>query len=97
MKLEDTSGLPLLLILQTNTRYMITTNIDVSDGLYNGATGIVKEVFLENDGNSKRSDKNKLDVNENPILVWMKFEDSTIGLTARAVLKHPKNKDYVPI
>ena len=44
MKIRDTGGLPYILHLQIDKQYMITTNIDVADGLVNGATGILKYI-----------------------------------------------------
>ncbi|CAD6220905.1 GSCOCG00011595001-RA-CDS [Cotesia congregata] len=45
MSTIDTGGLPYQITLVLNKPYMITTNIDVSDGLANGATG--KLIFIE--------------------------------------------------
>jgi nucleoside-triphosphatase THEP1 len=44
-KYQNTQGLPSELILQKGVHYMITSNIDVSDGLYNGGVG--KLMFME--------------------------------------------------
>lgn len=61
---QKTHGLPAKLQLQIGARYMITTNIDVADGLFNGATGILKKIdiqggkaftiFIQFDGNIGR-------------------------------------------
>ena len=48
---------------------MITTNIDVSDGLFNGATGIIR--FIEQS------------LQGAPMAIWIEFDDSTIGKAAR--------------
>jgi nucleoside-triphosphatase THEP1 len=42
---RQTQGLPSELVLQTGVKYMITTNIDVADGLYNGGVGEL--MFME--------------------------------------------------
>ena len=42
---RQTQGLPSELVLQKGVKYMITTNIDVADGLYNGGVGEL--VFME--------------------------------------------------
>ena len=49
---RDTQGLPTELVLQIGVRYMVTTNVDVSDGLYNGAVGKLK--FMEFKGGKYR-------------------------------------------
>lgn len=61
---QKTHGLPAILKLVVGCRYMVTTNVDVADGLFNGATGILKKieiqggkalsVFLKFDGNVGR-------------------------------------------
>ncbi|GFW38038.1 ATP-dependent DNA helicase [Trichonephila clavipes] len=49
MSLIDTNGLPYQTTFVVNIYYMTTTNIDVSDGLANGAVG--KLVHAETDNN----------------------------------------------
>lgn len=66
---QKTHGLPLLLRLQINIRYMVTTNIDVSDGLFNGATGILRHFDIENGL---------------PGSVYIEFDDKTVGKKTRA-------------
>ena len=50
MSLIDTNGLPYQTTFVINIYYMITTNIDVSDGLANGAVGKLVHVETDNDG-----------------------------------------------
>jgi hypothetical protein len=52
-------------------QYFISTNIDVADGLFNGATGALKEI----DFSTKQPDK--------PVRAWMHFHDNLIGLSLR--------------
>ncbi|GFX98791.1 hypothetical protein TNCV_1503671 [Trichonephila clavipes] len=58
MSLVDTNGLPYQTVYENNIYYMITTNIDVTDGLANGAVeklvhietnvdGLIKTIWLE--------------------------------------------------
>lgn len=44
---QEMDGIPHQAQLQISGVYMITTNIDVSDGLFNGATGILKKLSME--------------------------------------------------
>ncbi|GBP91921.1 hypothetical protein EVAR_103570_1 [Eumeta japonica] len=60
--LIDTGGLPYETVFVPNVFYMITTNIDVSDGLANGAVGKLVHLEFNDEG----------DVN----VVWLDFPDS---------------------
>ena len=44
---HETGNLQKVLTVKVNTRIMITTNIDVTDGLTNGAMGTVTNVVIE--------------------------------------------------
>lgn len=68
-----TQGLPSSLTLQIGVRYMITSNIDVSDGLFNGSTGILRFVEL-----SKGE----------PHAIYLEFEDPNMGKKARKAREH---------
>ncbi|CAG9799161.1 unnamed protein product [Chironomus riparius] len=65
---RETQGLATELVLQKGIRYMITSNIDVTDGLYNGGTGELMFMEFRN---------RELDA------VYLKFDDPTIGRKAR--------------
>lgn len=87
MKTRQTYGLPRTVIIQRDIRYMITTNIDVADGLFNGASGVLK--FVEVFQGKVRA-------------VWFKFDDPSVGATARSNLKgvsdsHNLDNDLTPI
>ena len=45
-KRKDTGGLRKVLNLKCGARVMVTTNIDVSDGLTNGATGTICDIAM---------------------------------------------------
>lgn len=79
---KDTNGLPYSLILQTGRLYMVTTNIDVSDGLFNGVTGTLEEVTVT---------KNNI-----PSVAWILFNDPQIGAEARSKFNQVKG-NLVPI
>ncbi|CAG9799467.1 unnamed protein product [Chironomus riparius] len=67
---RQTQGLMTELLLQKGVKYMITTNIDVADGLYNGAVGEL--MFMEFKGGQLEA-------------IYLKFEDASIGRKARSV------------
>ena len=66
----ETQGLPSNIVLETGIRYMITVNIDVSDGLVNGTSGVLKKIDCS--------------TNETPLLLWFDFERQDIGIKARS-------------
>lgn len=70
---DQTYGLPAMISLQQEVRYMVTTNIDVSDGLFNGASGVLRFIELSRKG---------------PQAVWIEFDDTTIGASARGDRKN---------
>lgn len=70
LKIQQTQGLASELILQIGLRYMVTCNIDISDGLFNGAIGILRFIEFKN---------NKMHA------VYLEFEDPQVGRKAREV------------
>lgn len=93
MSVVETGGLPYLLCLAVGAPFMITTNVDVEDGIVNGAIGELKYVeYTENDP-------------QQPIIkLWIKFENESIGKTLRvksrpAVYSRPGilQPDWTPI
>jgi exonuclease III/nucleoside-triphosphatase THEP1 len=73
-KIEDTGGLQYNLYLKKDCRYFITINQDVSDGIVNGAVGILKKIVLH-----KNAAKDKTKVKR----VWLQFESKDIGKKCR--------------
>ncbi|XP_050303297.1 uncharacterized protein LOC126741056 isoform X3 [Anthonomus grandis grandis] len=69
LKKGESFGLMLNLILQVDAKYMISMNVDTSDGIVNGATGILRQIDY---------DRNKI-----PFRVWMEFFDSKSGQECR--------------
>ncbi|KAG5672958.1 hypothetical protein PVAND_003045 [Polypedilum vanderplanki] len=63
-----TQNLPRQIDLVIGLRYMVSTNIDVSDGLFNGASGFLRFVEISN---------RKINA------VYIEFDDETIGARAR--------------
>jgi hypothetical protein len=69
LKAGDTQGLVYELQLVIGLRYMISTNIDVCDGLFNGACGILRFVELQN---------RKINA------IYIEFDDDKTGSKARS-------------
>ena len=67
---QQSDGVPYKTRLQIGGVYFISTNIDVGDGLFNGATGVLKKIELA-DGVPKRA--------------WMEFNHPSIGLNKRKI------------
>lgn len=65
-----TQGLSKVIVLQTGIRYMITANIDVPDGLFNGAVGLLKFIQFTN-GQAET--------------LFFEFENPSIGKAARVL------------
>lgn len=69
MPYSDTQGMQKSLRLMNGIRYMITVNVDVQDGLFNGATGILRRIDM------RRGE---------PGLVYIEFDDQSIGKIIRS-------------
>ena len=75
LKTQETYGLPKKLDLAIGVRYMVSTNIDIEDGLVNGSSGILRQIDTYQVGS-------KLVVQR----VWIEFDYTTIGARARSQL-----------
>lgn len=62
-----TGGLPTTLILAEGAKVMLTVNVDVSDGLVNGARGVIASVVRSN---------------QRVVTVLVQFENTSIGIAA---------------
>ena len=66
-----------------------TANVDVEDGLTNGATGVVKQIYFRMEGTNR------------PSIIWVLFDDPRVGRTTRE--KYRKlynssiNTDWTPV
>ncbi|GBP58779.1 ATP-dependent DNA helicase PIF1 [Eumeta japonica] len=69
----QTYGLPKNLFLRVGARYMVTVNIDTTDGLVNGTTGILKAIDY---GRHKKTSEKR------PLRIWVLFDKST-GIATR--------------
>ena len=68
-KNSEVNGLPYIIQLKLGIKYMITNNIDVEDGLVNGACEILKHISF--------------DSNSIPTKLWLDFQPKSIGNKAR--------------
>ena len=78
-KRKDTNQMPYELYLKRNAKYMITSNIDINDGLVNGSNGTLREIVKDSETNSYA------------VLLWFHFPDPDIGRALRNKYnrKHP--------
>lgn len=67
---KKTKNLPKVIDFMIGLKYMVSSNIETSDGLYNGAVGILK--FIEDDG------RNGIKA------VWLEFSQPEVGAQARS-------------
>jgi hypothetical protein len=74
----ETMGLPYRTRLVVSARYMVTLNVETSDGLVNGSLGVLKKISY-----SKCSDGNRI-----PTTAWIDFGDAIVGTKRRKHLKH---------
>ena len=72
-KESQTGGLPEIITLNTEEQYDIISNIDVTDGLINGAECCIKYIQTKKD-----QEQNII-----PITVWVQFENEQIGKNHR--------------
>ncbi len=81
---RETGNLAVVLEMKIGARVMMPVNIDVADGLYNGAMGTIVDVGVGADGQPK--------------VVWVKFDSREAGASAKLSRPaHPYHKDAVPI
>ena len=69
-KPRDTGNLRHILNIKVGARVMLTTNVDVSDGLTNGSMGIVQYIALDERGSSIKA-------------VLVKFDGENVGTNAK--------------
>lgn len=71
---KDTAGLPYKLVLRLQARYMVTANVDTTDGIVNGATGRLQRIDYGclKGGNDIRVRR-----------IWVQFDDASVGIDLR--------------
>ncbi|XP_062542339.1 uncharacterized protein LOC134210305 [Armigeres subalbatus] len=72
MSVVEAGGMPYLLRLTLGMPYMVTTNVEVDDGIVNGAIGQLMHIELNEDEPEQRM-----------IRLWFMFENEAIGATRR--------------
>ena len=75
LKTQYTYGLPKKLDLAVCVRYMVSTNIDIEDGLVNGSSDVLRHIDTYQLGNELIVQK-----------AWIEFDYPTIGARARSRL-----------
>ena len=75
LKTQDTYGLPKKLDLAIGVRYMVSTNIDIEDGLVNGSSGVLRQIDTYQVGSEQVVQR-----------AWIEFDYTTIGSRARSRL-----------
>jgi len=81
-KASDAEGLPYKTHLQIKAEYFVSTNIDVSDGLFNGSTGTLRHIEYGVNEANKRV----------PSQVWLEFHNALVGSTSRTKTKAQQQK-----
>ena len=76
--------MPYELFLKLGARFLMTLNNDAQDGLVNGATGILQRIVY---GTKSGSLERVL------CILWMEFDDPTIGKDKRAKSQHRYLRD----
>ena len=89
---HQNSGLPQLIVLNTEQQYDIISNINVNDGIINDAECCIKYIETKQDENKKVI----------PTIIWVQFENEKIGKDHRqknSYLYHNKqiNHKWTPI
>jgi len=87
----ETMGLPASINLVKLACYMLISNLDTSDGLVNGAVGILKKISYGTTGQNEKR----------PNIAWLKFKEVSVGLKRQqvmtALLRRENVKELVPI
>jgi len=83
-KATQTGNLEQILMLKEGARVMLTNNLDVKDGLTNGAFGVVKKII------TRRKSPLSMEYTEEMAVVLVQFDAERVGRTAIASSAHRK-------
>jgi hypothetical protein len=86
---HETDGLPLHVRLQVGAEYMVTTNVDVPDGIFNGSKGRLEHIQYSTGPDGARV----------PTTAYLSFASPMVGSEARSRHIYPSgvNKNWTPI
>ena len=70
LKTTETYGLPLQIDLKVGAKYMMTVNLDIEDGLVNGACG---QLIMIDHGKLQKTNETV------PCRLWIKFNEEKTG------------------
>jgi len=87
MSTVESGGLPYLIKVAIGSPYMITSNIDVADGLVNGAIGILKHIEQCDKDTINGDNNDDTKYKPNQIKLWFIFPETKIGQMARIKCK----------
>ena len=86
---RKTMQLPATLPLAVGCRYEVSVNVNVSDGLSNGAGGVLQKIHITSDNLTASG------------IIWIKFDDLTVGLQTRlqnsSLYKRDIDASWTPI
>ncbi len=98
--IAEKTGLANVLLLKEGIQYMILVNMDVSDGLVNGTTGVLRAIATYRDMDDV--DKNNNNNNNNRVgeiraqYLWIEFSDENVGVKLRTkyanMYEQPNNR-----
>lgn len=70
---QETMGIPSVIGLKVNAKYMISYNVDTNDGICNGATGTLRKIDFGINHQGKKK----------PLRLWIEFDDAESGVALR--------------
>ena len=88
--IAEKTGLANELLLKVGIQYMILVNQDVSDGLVNGTTGVLRAIETYRDLDDVEANSNNNNLTSSAILgelrakyLWIEFNDENVGMKLR--------------
>lgn len=94
LEYNKTDGLPYNTFLKVGGEYFVTTNVDVTEGLFNGSSGTLKHIDYGTTKSGKRI----------PKTAWIDFRNPLVGKSKKSITKrHNRNRpniiqlDWIPI
>jgi len=86
MTTTQSDGIPYSTHLQVKAEYFVSTNINVTDGLFNGATGSLEMIEYGTRRNGERI----------PTKAWIDFRNPLIGVQKRSITKAYQKNKHIP-